>query len=268
MQTYKELIQNLELNEVNGNELKKWFGNMGVKVKASKVGSKFLNAKSDVEFPNEFRLHVVDKFFSLKDVKDKKNVNYGNIETKSITLTPAQWDDLLNESVQIVSENVKELEEAPPPQWNKQKQSAAFKDMFGSKGAKMEKDISNLAPIMHHKLVHKYLGLGGWDAGSSGSAQYTLNSHGLRATKAIGVSFLNGKVTAKDVTNALAKMKKDGLIESTSDNLKGWIAIFNGKELEITLKDAGSLYDAKKFAIKALKVPKSKVGLLAIAPAY
>ncbi len=160
MQTYKELIQNLELNEVNGNELKKWFGNMGVKVKASKVGSKFLNAKSDVEFPNEFRLHVVDKFFSLKDVKDKKNVNYGNIETKSITLTPAQWDDLLNESV----ENLDEF--------------------------------------------------------------------------------------------------------TFSDNLKGWIAIFNGKELEITLKDAGSLYDAKKFAIKALKVPKSKVGLLAIAPAY
>ena len=52
------------------------------------------------------------------------------------------------------------------------------------------------------------------------------------------------------------------------DKLKGWIAFFNGKELEITLNDADSLYGAKKFAIKALKVPKSKTGLLAIAPAY
>lgn len=48
----------------------------------------------------------------------------------------------------------------------------------------------------------------------------------------------------------------------------GWIAIFNGKKLEITKKDAGSLYAAKLFAIKKLKVPKSKQGLLAIKPAY
>jgi hypothetical protein len=53
------------------------------------------------------------------------------------------------------------------------------------------------------------------------------------------------------------------------DKLKGWIAIYNNKKLEIKLdKDADSLYGAKKFAIKALKVPKSKVGLLAIEPAY
>jgi hypothetical protein len=51
--------------------------------------------------------------------------------------------------------------------------------------------------------------------------------------------------------------------------IAGWIAIFQGKKLEIKIgKDAESLYGAKKFAIKHFKVPKSKVGLLAIEPAY
>lgn len=53
------------------------------------------------------------------------------------------------------------------------------------------------------------------------------------------------------------------------DELKGWIAIYKGKKLEIKLdKDADSLYGAKKFAMKELKVPNSKKGLLSIAPAY
>lgn len=56
----------------------------------------------------------------------------------------------------------------------------------------------------------------------------------------------------------------------TDENLKlaGWIAVFNGKRTEISLSEADSLYGAKLIAIQRLKVPKSKTGLLAIAPGY
>ena len=47
----------------------------------------------------------------------------------------------------------------------------------------------------------------------------------------------------------------------------GYIAFYNGKRIEIPLT-IGGVYDAKCEAIKILKVPKTKVGLLAIAPAY
>jgi hypothetical protein len=55
-----------------------------------------------------------------------------------------------------------------------------------------------------------------------------------------------------------------------NENLKlaGWIAIFNGKQIEISLGEADSLYGAKLIAIERLKVPKSKRGLIAIAPGY
>ena len=58
--------------------------------------------------------------------------------------------------------------------------------------------------------------------------------------------------------------------EEMNENLKlaGWIAIFNGKQIEIRLDEADSLWGAKKIAIQRLKVPKSKTGLLAIAPGY
>lgn len=48
----------------------------------------------------------------------------------------------------------------------------------------------------------------------------------------------------------------------------GWIAIYNGKRVEITKDEADGIYGAKQIAIKKLKVPKSKQGLLAIKPAY
>ena len=47
----------------------------------------------------------------------------------------------------------------------------------------------------------------------------------------------------------------------------GWIAFFNGKKVEITKDEAKDLWAAKQLAIAKLKVPKSKVGMLAIAPA-
>ena len=47
----------------------------------------------------------------------------------------------------------------------------------------------------------------------------------------------------------------------------GYIAIYNGKKIEMPL-DIGGIYEAKLEAIKQFKVPKSKQGLLVIAPGY
>jgi hypothetical protein len=55
--------------------------------------------------------------------------------------------------------------------------------------------------------------------------------------------------------------------EAFDDNFAGWIAIYNGKKVEISKKEAKGIYPAKLLAIKKLKVPKSKEGLLAIGPA-
>lgn len=52
------------------------------------------------------------------------------------------------------------------------------------------------------------------------------------------------------------------------DEADGWIAMYNGKKLEITKDDAKDLYGAKIHAARQLKVPKGKMGLLAIKPAY
>lgn len=77
-----------------------------------------------------------------------------------------------------------------------------------------------------------------------------------------------------DVQNALDVIDRDikkGKIKDESVNeagdFAGWVAIFNGKKLEIDKSQAKDLYNAKLFAIKTLKVPKSKVGMLAIKPA-
>lgn len=53
-----------------------------------------------------------------------------------------------------------------------------------------------------------------------------------------------------------------------SNKMAGWIAMYNGKKLEIKKSEADGIYGAKQLAIKKLKVPKSKQGLLAIEPAY
>lgn len=50
--------------------------------------------------------------------------------------------------------------------------------------------------------------------------------------------------------------------------MAGWIAMYGGKKLEIKKSEAKDLYGAKQLAIKKLKVPKSKVGLMAIDVAY
>lgn len=52
------------------------------------------------------------------------------------------------------------------------------------------------------------------------------------------------------------------------NEMAGWIAIYNGKKLEIKKSEAKDIWGAKQLAIKKLKVPKSKQGLLAIDVAY
>jgi hypothetical protein len=61
------------------------------------------------------------------------------------------------------------------------------------------------------------------------------------------------------------------ILEQIDNYLKeadGWIAIYNRKQIEIDKSEADGIYQAKQIAIKKLKVPKSKIGLLAIKPAY
>ena len=52
------------------------------------------------------------------------------------------------------------------------------------------------------------------------------------------------------------------------EKVDGWIAIYNGKKLEIPNDGkVKGIYGAKQLAIKHFKVPKSKQGMLAISPA-
>jgi len=62
----------------------------------------------------------------------------------------------------------------------------------------------------------------------------------------------------------LSKAMRDNVNE---DKFAGWIAGYNGKKIEIKKGEAKDLYNAKLLAIKKLKVPKSKVGLMFIKPA-
>ena len=62
----------------------------------------------------------------------------------------------------------------------------------------------------------------------------------------------------------LSKAMRDNVNES---KFAGWIAGYNGKQIEIKKGEAKDLYNAKLLAIKKLKVPKSKVGLMFIKPA-
>ena len=56
--------------------------------------------------------------------------------------------------------------------------------------------------------------------------------------------------------------------EKPEGDFAGWVAIYQGKRIEIPKNEANSLYDAKLKAIEKLRVPKSKVGLLVVQPGY
>lgn len=57
------------------------------------------------------------------------------------------------------------------------------------------------------------------------------------------------------------KNLSDKINESLNENESIFFAFYNSKKIEITGKD---LYDAKQKAIKELKIPKSKQGLLSV----
>ena len=73
------------------------------------------------------------------------------------------------------------------------------------------------------------------------------------------------KEEQQDQTNKIVQQEAS---VNEADGFAGWIAIFNGKKIEIKKDEAKDLYGAKQLAIQKLNVPKSKVGLLAIEPAY
>jgi hypothetical protein len=77
------------------------------------------------------------------------------------------------------------------------------------------------------------------------------------------------KMSEKDLED-FAKTKHKGLPQKVdeADDFAGWIAMFNGKKLEISKDKAKDLYGAKMYAAKELRVPKAKMGLLAIKAAY
>ena len=64
------------------------------------------------------------------------------------------------------------------------------------------------------------------------------------------------------------RLTKGEFNESTLNEADGWIAFYNGNKVEITKDEAHDLWSAKQVAIKKLNVPKSKVSLVAVEPAY
>ena len=70
----------------------------------------------------------------------------------------------------------------------------------------------------------------------------------------------------KKICESCGKPHKPENIDESK--MAGWVAIYNGKKVEIKKSEASDLYGAKMKAAKMLKVPKSKIGLLAIKPGY
>ena len=70
----------------------------------------------------------------------------------------------------------------------------------------------------------------------------------------------------KEICESCGKPHKPENIDESK--MAGWIAFYNGKKVEIKKSEANDLYGAKMKAAKMLKVPKSKMGLLAIKPGY
>jgi hypothetical protein len=93
----------------------------------------------------------------------------------------------------------------------------------------------------------------------------------------------NGKILGTYSSGGKAKKVMDDLMQKgdypeltvsmveeveVAEKFAGWIAIYGGKQLEIKKSEADGIWPAKQLAIKHFKVPKSKLGLLAIAPAH
>ena len=72
-----------------------------------------------------------------------------------------------------------------------------------------------------------------------------------------------------DSSDKYLKKRRSAIKKSMDEEkMAGWIAVYNGKKMEIPKSAADGIYQAKQLAIKHFKVPKSKQGLLAIKPGY
>jgi len=85
----------VEFFESTGREIKKWFANQGVKVKVRNIRGKYISvAPVEGDMPNEFRKMVIDKvpFFQSANITDMDNIDYGNVRSRYIAISPDQWD--------------------------------------------------------------------------------------------------------------------------------------------------------------------------------
>ena len=116
-----------------------------------------------------------------------------------------------------------------------------------------------------NKIGHMFMDMDGW------SLVIKLNGKELRSDNIYdGIVEYHDYIAslAKPSANNVSRRAKSSWGDADESQMAGWIAMYNGKKLEITLDQASGMYAAKQLAIKELRVPKSKQGLLAIAPAY
>jgi hypothetical protein len=156
------------------------------------------------------------------------------------------------------------------------KQRSTLVDKFGFNNDKQIKELKKLIPLIKNKwseiqkMAHmetygeepkfgsyKVSGIGD----SNYSNEYKAQLRTLAHMETIFKSALIGHEGVKN-KNIMEEWNRP------KGEFAGWIAIYGGKKLEIKKTEAKDLYGAKQLAIKKLKVPKSKTGLLAIDVAY
>ena len=108
MMSFKELMEECQENKVlceaTGAQIKKWFASKGVKVKASKIGSKHIRAyglgadgKLMGIIPNKIRASIMKLVMPDAKIINPKDIHYGNVSDTSIALTVEEWDMVMGE---------------------------------------------------------------------------------------------------------------------------------------------------------------------------
>jgi len=100
-------------------------------------------------------------------------------------------------------------------------------------------------------------------------AEETTDTKWRKAIESIikGLEGIENKIGQTANKLGVVPTHEDLEIVEAEDAFAGWIAFYNGKKLEIKKEEANGIWAAKQLAIKKLNVPKSKQGMLAIAPA-
>jgi hypothetical protein len=116
-----------------------------------------------------------------------------------------------------------------------------------------------------------------YSQGNIGSSKYSISYHDGKDKHKDGSDFYGIKLFKskrehdkfeKELLSKGYKYKGVSFEEFEIDEkFAGWIAFYGGKKLEIKKSEADGIWPAKQLAFKHFKVPKSKQGLLAIAPA-